>query len=205
MLVDILFRATLIGAGWVLYLLIGLSVVSIAIMIERCILLVRDRIDYHTLGKELKARLDHDDIDDAKKVLQGVRSPEARIVLTGLEEIDKGLGAVEEHVAAATNVEKARLERNLAFLGTVGSNAPFIGLFGTVLGIIRAFHDLSLGSQEGAAAVMAGISEALVATAVGLMVAIPAVVAFNVFKRQVAARLARADTLTRVLYAKLKG
>lgn len=204
MLVEKLFNATLVGAEWVLYLLIVLSIVSVAIMAERGVLFLRQRVDHRTLGAGLKSRLDKGDLPGAIEMLRATRAPEARICLAGLEEFGKGLGAVEEHVAAATNVEKARLERNLAFLGTVGSNAPFIGLFGTVLGIIKAFHDLSLGSQEGASAVMAGVSEALVATAVGLMVAIPAVVAFNVFKRKVTARMARADTLTRVLFATLK-
>jgi len=94
-------------------------------------------------------------------------------------------------VEGAKAHERLRLERHLAFLATLGSNGPFIGLFGTVLGIIKAFHDLAAGGAGGAGAstVMAGISEALVATAVGLMVAIPAVVAFNYFNRRIRVRM----------------
>jgi biopolymer transport protein ExbB len=95
--------------------------------------------------------------------------------------------------------------RNLAFLGTLGNNAPFIGLFGTVLGIIKAFHDLAGNQAGGVAVVMAGISEALVATAVGLLVAIPAVVGFNTFNRRVRKAIANVDSLAHVVLAQLKG
>jgi biopolymer transport protein ExbB len=93
------------------------------------------------------------------------------------------------------------LERNLGVLGTLGNNAPFIGLFGTVLGIIKAFADLSRNSIGGAGAVMAGISEALVATAVGLMVAIPAVIAFNYFQAKVRKSLSRVDAVAHMVLA----
>ena len=87
-----------------------------------------------------------------------------------------GPAAVEEHKAARRRAASAlRYEKRLAFLGTLGNNAPFVGLFGTVLGIIRAFHDLAGSALQGTQAVMAGIAEALVATGVGLLVALPAV------------------------------
>ena len=97
--------------------------------------------------------------------------------------------------------ERLVLERRLTFLGTLGNNAPFIGLFGTVLGIIRAFHDLSLGSMKGHTSVMAGISEALVATAIGLFVAIPAVMAFNYFQKQVDHTLSVTEALSQGVLA----
>ena len=87
------------------------------------------------------------------------------------------------------NSEKTRArkdyERYLVILGTLGNNAPFIGLFGTVIGVIQAFQDLSTDSQGGAEVVMSGISEALVATAAGLAAAIPAVIAFNFFMNKI--------------------
>jgi biopolymer transport protein ExbB len=91
------------------------------------------------------------------------------------------------------------------YLATVGSNAPFVGLFGTVLGIMRAFHDLSLKSADAMEAVMAGIAEALVATAVGLFVAIPAVVLYNLFSRWVRGRMSRSDSLADLVVARLRG
>lgn len=99
-------------------------------------------------------------------------------------------------------------ERYLAFLGTLGNNAPFVGLFGTVIGIIKAFANLAVGAAEGKAAgssvVMAGISEALVATAVGIFVAIPAVVAFNGYNRWLKTIVARTNALGHAVIAHLK-
>jgi biopolymer transport protein ExbB len=107
-------------------------------------------------------------------------------------------------MAGAKARERHRLERNLAFLGTLGSNAPFIGLFGTVIGIIKAFHDLAKNQAGGVTVVMAGISEALVATAVGLLVAIPAVVAFNYFNRRVRTKMTEVDWMAHLALAELE-
>jgi biopolymer transport protein ExbB len=93
-------------------------------------------------------------------------------------------------------------------LGTLGNNTPFIGLFGTVLGIIKASHDLTASQATGgqaANAVMAGVFEALVATAVGLLVAIPAVVAYNVFQRRVRAAMSGVDALAHAILSELRG
>lgn len=90
--------------------------------------------------------------------------------------------------------EKSRLENGLTVLATLGSNAPFIGLFGTVLGIIQAFGALG-NHQNNTADIMTGISEALIATAIGLFVAIPAVIAFNFFSRELKILLVNAEAL----------
>jgi biopolymer transport protein ExbB/TolQ len=114
---------------------------------------------------------------------------------------------VEQVIASTVARERPQYERYLSFLGTLGNNAPFIGLFGTVLGIIKAFHDLGNMGAKGAAiqqTVMAGISEALVATAVGLAVAIPAVVAFNVFNRQLKTLTSRTTALGHALVGSLR-
>lgn len=204
MLVEKIFNFTLLGADWVLWLLIVISVISVSIMAERAMMLYRNRSDAGALGQRLTELLAAGAIPESASFLKTSNSPEARICLTGIENMEGGLGVVEEKIAAAINKEKLLMEQNVSFLGTVGSNAPFIGLFGTVLGIIKAFHDLSLGSQEGTTAVMAGISQALVATAAGLLVAIPAVIAFNYFKEKVKEKLANADSLARVIFAYLK-
>jgi len=131
--------------------------------------------------------------------------------------VDDGLAAQEQHARLTDPVEahdwlhgslarseatiNSQLGGGLAFLATVCATAPFIGLFGTVLGIIKAFADLSRNSGGGAGAVMAGISEALVATAVGLMVAIPAVIAFNFFQAQVRKTLTRIDAIAHMVLA----
>jgi biopolymer transport protein ExbB len=111
------------------------------------------------------------------------------------------VGLDETEIAAPLKVKPAALERGLAFLGTLGNNAPFVGLFGTVLGIIRSFRDLANNTTQGASAVMAGIAEALVATAVGLLVALPAVALFNYFQRYIRAQVSGAQALTHLVLA----
>ena len=107
-------------------------------------------------------------------------------------------------MAGAMQVERLKMERGLAFLGTLGNNAPFVGLFGTVLGIIRAFRDLSTNTIEGSSAVMAGIAEALIATAVGLLVALPAVALFNFFQRMIRAQMVASEAMTHIVLAHAK-
>jgi biopolymer transport protein ExbB/TolQ len=107
-------------------------------------------------------------------------------------------------MAGALGRERARYERGLNLLATIASNAPYVGLFGTVLGIVRAFRDLSANMAEASGAVMAGIAEALIATAIGLLVAIPALVAFNTFKQKVRNAVTDGQLLARLLLAHLK-
>jgi biopolymer transport protein ExbB len=196
---------TLLGAEWVLWLLIALSVISFAIMIERAYYFLTHQVDIDSLGTDLRRLLGKGAIADARSRVKGSDSAEMTVVAAGLDEVERGVDAVAEAMIGRKAHERMRLERNLAFLGTLGNNAPFIGLFGTVLGIIRAFHDLSGNQAGGVAVVMAGISEALVATAVGLMVAIPAVIGFNYFNRRVRMTLANIDNLAHVVLAQLKG
>lgn len=193
-----------LGSQWVLYLLLALSVISIAVSIERFIHFMQTREDLESLTQTLASHLERGEVGDARSVLERSRSHMAKVALRGLDGLQLGPAALEEVVAGATQIERLKMERGLAFLGTLGNNAPFIGLFGTVLGIIRAFRDLAVNTIEGSAAVMAGIAEALVATAVGLLVALPAVALFNIFQRHIRSKLAGADALTRVLLAYAK-
>lgn len=195
---------TLLGAEWVLWLLIILSVISVAIMIERAWFFAKNRFDIRTLAGELRKMIVAGDVEKARARLRDTNSVEGSIADSGLAEVPNGLEAVIEGLQEGKARERVKLERNLAFLGTLGSNAPFIGLFGTVLGIIKAFHDLAGNQAGGVTVVMAGISEALVATAVGLLVAIPAVVTYNIFNRRVRATMARADELIHSLLKHLK-
>ena len=178
-IVSFLLKITLGGSEWVLYLLLLLSVVSVAVMIERYIFFVTHAVAPGPFAQRLQEYLDGSDLKGAREWLRDQKSPEAHVVRAGLEQAAKGPEAAEEAMIGLQLQERFRLEKNLAVLGTLGNNAPFIGLFGTVLGIIKAFNDLALAQSGGPSVVMRGISEALVATAVGLFVAIPAVVFFN--------------------------
>jgi biopolymer transport protein ExbB len=192
---------TLLGSEWVLWLLVGLSVLSVAVMVERALFLVSLRIDFDVVSKELLSFLKDGDIVGARRALAGQRAPEAQTAAAGLEQAGRGADAISEAMASTKSRLRLEMERNLGVLGTLGNNAPFIGLFGTVLGIIKAFADLSRNQAGGAGAVMSGISEALVATAVGLMVAIPAVIAFNFFQGRVRKALGRVDAMAHLVLA----
>src|SRR5262249_7609645 len=144
---------TLLGANWVLWLLVGLSVVSVGIMLERLIFLWSARLPDDVLG-ELNRRLAAGETDAARELLRGRKGIAAQVALEGLTHLGSGADAAAEAMNSMRPRERLQLERNLAILGTLGNNAPFIGLFGTVLGIIKAFHDLSMNQGGGAGVVM---------------------------------------------------
>jgi biopolymer transport protein ExbB/TolQ len=188
----------------VLWLLLGLSLLSVAVMVERWIFYRRRKIDFDSLREEFTKDLDKGDFEAAAKLLAKTNSLETNVVLAGLRGYTKGPESVEDLLTGALAREKSFYERRLAILATLASNSPYIGLFGTVLGIVRAFKDLSKDMASASTGVMAGIAEALVATAIGLLVAIPAVVAYNVFKGMVKDAVTNTEALSRILLAELK-
>ncbi|MSP91641.1 MAG: MotA/TolQ/ExbB proton channel family protein [Myxococcales bacterium] len=196
-----------LGVDWVLYLLIILSVLSVAVIIERAVFLWRNRVPVAALQPRLLAALDQG-TQAALAVLAGHQGMAARVVHAGVSEMHRGPAAVGEIMAAVIATERKRYDRFLNFLGTLGANAPFIGLLGTVIGIMGAFADLkvqvdTVGSSR-SAMIMGSISEALVATAVGLFVAIPAVVAYNQFRTRVKRAESDTEALSSILLAHLK-
>ena len=172
-----------LGSEWVMYLLLGLSVVSFGIALERLVFFLRHTGDVERLDHDLRQLLRENKPAQALQRVREDKSLAARVAEAGLETLPQGAAATEEVMSATIIRERATYERGLAFLGTLGNNAPFVGLFGTVLGIIRSFRDLSTNTTQGASAVMSGIAESLVATAVGLLVALPAVALYNYFQR----------------------
>jgi biopolymer transport protein ExbB len=199
-----LLPVALLGAEWVLWLLVILSVASVAIMIERLWYFSSTGLDFEAVYRDLKTLLTRGEVDKARERIKGMTGIEAQVVSAGLTEFIRGADAVEKSMASVKAKARLQLERNLAYLGTVGNNAPFVGLFGTVIGVIRAFHDLAAKRGQGPEAVMGSLSEALIATAVGLLVAIPAVVAFNYLNRRVRARIANTDSLAQLLLAQVR-
>ncbi|HET6339392.1 MAG TPA: MotA/TolQ/ExbB proton channel family protein [Polyangiales bacterium] len=215
-MIESLTRAMVLsGAGWVLWCLFALSFVSIAIGLERAWTYRSANGDLELLVRELRKLLRQDDLRRARQLLSNGDSVEQRVVAAGLAESGSGPAAAEQAMAAAMGLERARLEKRLLVLGTIGNNAPFIGLLGTVIGVVGAFEELgrpqAMTSAMGAAnalapeRVMGTIAEALVATAVGLIVAIPAVAVFNYFQGRVTSALADAQTLGHVLLSHLEG
>ena len=150
-----------LGAEWVLWLLVALSVASIAVMVDR--------------GLWFRGR----DTDTAAAAAEAMHGERARW--------------------------RRHADRNLIVLGTLGNNVPFVGLFGTVLGVIKSFGDLKFAGPDSESVVMSTLAEALVATAIGLLVAIPAVVAFNYFGRRLKVVLGGADELAHAVLSALYG
>ncbi|HEX6276664.1 MAG TPA: MotA/TolQ/ExbB proton channel family protein [Polyangiaceae bacterium] len=181
------------GARWVLWFLFALSVIAIAIIIERAVLFFSSRDDVTRLRRELRRLLDAGDEKKALTRLEASPSYEARVAIAGLEGGDAK--TAEERMLGERELARLSLERRLAILGTLGNNAPFIGLLGTVIGIVRAFRALEASQAQVSAGLMAEIGEALIATAVGLLVALPAVAAFNAFQRVVRSRVGQMDVM----------
>lgn len=192
------------GAGWVMWLLLSLSVLILAIAIERAIVLFRSRDDIAKLRRNLASSLGRGDLTAARGLVVASPSVEARVLAAGLGAMPRGPAAVEERLASEAQLAKLSMERRLAILGTIGSNAPFIGLLGTVIGIIRAFHALDASGGQVSTALMSEIGEALTATAVGLFVALPAVSLFNFFQKAIASRVATAEALGREMLSYVK-
>jgi biopolymer transport protein ExbB/TolQ len=202
MIIQKLLAIVNLGAAWVLWLLIALSVISVGIMIERAAFFLGRRLaNPDALGDLLLAG----ELGKARAAIAATAGIEADVVRAAIEQAPCGPDSVAKVVDARIKRSRLEYESRLAFLATLGNNAPFIGLFGTVLGIIRAFSDLARNpSAAGASSVMAGISEALIATAAGLLVALPAVVAYNVFQRAMRRASQRAAYFGDLLEAHLR-
>jgi len=204
MLEQKMLQFALYGAGWVLWLLVALSVLVFAVALERALYVILNSAPRAAFEEAMGAYLGGGSREDLERRLTGMRGLEPRVLLAALTAAKKAPSAAEDALVGTLTFEKLRLERGLIIVGTVASNAPFIGLFGTVLGIIKAFNDLSLSTEESAGAVMAGISEALVATAVGLVVAIPAVVIYNYFSRRIRESTGRMESIGSLVLSRLR-
>ena len=191
----------LLGGEWVLYILIGLSVWGLAVIVDRYLQFRSRSRDAQSLNEKVPALLVKGDFGQVLKLVENASSSEGVILKAGLVNLSLDPVALEQILESSRIQEKMSLEKNLLVLGTLGNNAPFIGLFGTVLGIIKAFNDLAIAGTSGPTIVMRGVSEALVATAMGLLIAIPAVASYNYFQGQIKRSLANADRLSRLLLA----
>jgi biopolymer transport protein ExbB len=210
-LIKLFSSFAMLGAEWVMWLLVALSALSIAVLVDRVLYFRGLRDDLGALGDAVNARLRVGDLHGARKRLAESPSPAGLVALAGLEE-DRGAQAVERTMASTLARVKPMLERNVNILGTIGSTSPFIGLFGTVIGIIQAFDALKTpDGVSGAAAaaasaaatgkVMGTIAEALVATAIGLAVAIPAVIAYNFLTKRIKLILGSTEVIAQLVMA----
>jgi biopolymer transport protein ExbB len=194
----------MMGATWIMWLLVALSVGGLAVAIEKAIYLILTSENVRKLKQQILGLLRTGDVDEARARLARSRSHVAGIISAGLKDPGDGTASAEERINGATQLAKLRMEKRLAFLGTLGSNAPFIGLLGTVIGIIRAFHQLNESAGKVTSGLMSEVGEALVATAIGILVALPAISFYNAFQRIIKARLSRAQAFGNEVLAVLK-
>ncbi len=185
MFTQIFYKIAQTGHEVTLWLLVILSFFSIAFILERFFTLRKVKNHSVKTNRVIQEALQSNNLKDIEDLAKDRNSFEGRALAYGLRHIKEyGHPGLEEIFSSYGLSERPRFDKYLNFLATIGSNAPFIGLLGTVFGIMDAFRELA-GSQGDNSAVMLGISKALVATGVGLMVAIPAVIAYNYFQRQV--------------------
>lgn len=203
-IVEELLKVALLGSAWVLYLLLALSVISLGVMAERWWFFQRNaRRGGEALRESVLRGVSADDAAGVERALRESGTVEGEIVANALAFREGGGEALSAALDAELSRARRDLERGMNFLGTIGNNAPFIGLLGTVIGVIGAFEELgSESARQGAMGnVMAAIAEALVATGVGLFVALPAVIAFNVATKRIGDIEQEALSLGRLLSA----
>ena len=177
---------TILKSSFTLIILIFLSVLSVTFAIERWWYIRGASMDSLKFMEKIQALLEKGSFNEAISLCdRNSTKPLANIVRVGIENRKLDAVAIEELMESKKMEERMKLDRFLGILGTLGNTAPFIGLFGTVVGIIKAFRDLAASGSGGPSVVAVGIAEALVATAGGLAVAIHSVVVFNYFNKKV--------------------
>ncbi len=179
------FLQTIISGGPAMWALLLLSIIAIAIVIERLMFFATQHSDSKGLLRSLGQKIAADDLNGAIKVCQQNKGMLPKILEFGLKRGEKNRADITDALSIALMEHLNSLERNLGIIGTIAVIAPFVGLFGTVLGIIKAFQDIALKGNSTPAVVAAGVSEALITTAAGLFVAVVSVVFFNYFKARI--------------------
>ena len=171
--------------GWDMWLLLLISVVGLAVAIERLVFFAAQHGDTKGLLRQIGQKIAADDLNGAVVICQKQKGMLPRILEFGLRRGEKNRADITDALSIALMEHLNALERNLAIIGTIAVIAPFVGLFGTVVGIIKAFQDIALKGNSTPAVVAAGVSEALITTATGLIIAVIAVVFFNYFKSRI--------------------
>lgn len=192
----------------VLGVLVLMSIISIAVIFERYVSLKKVSNESERVKARIKIALQTGSVQDFEDMAKDPSSVEGRAAGHALKYLRAhGERGFEDIFNTFILNEKTELEKYLPMLATISSNAPFIGLLGTVLGIMKAFNDLAVTQNAGQQTVMAGISTALVATAAGLFVAIPASMSYNYFTRKVKSTLTSIEAVKELglAYTKMKG
>jgi len=182
---------------FVVFILFALSVYSFGVMLDRALMYSAARKQSRVFVQQVAGALKDGKLDEAIAIAErNKKSHIAKVVATGLSEFQSAsqqvsdsdvIDAAKRGLERSIAIVHAEMKRGLSALATIGSTAPFVGLFGTVVGILNAFKGIAANKVTGLSAVAGGISEALVTTAFGLLVAVPAVWAYNYFTNKVEA------------------
>ncbi len=177
----------IIAAGGVtMYILILCSVISVAVILERLLYYKRRAsVPRARFMDQIRKEYTQNQTTNAMELCKRTDTPFAKVALAGLNLKGHDEKIIANAMEREITVETIKLERFTGIVGTIGGTAVYVGLFGTVLGIMRAFADISKASSGGMDIVTVGISEALICTAAGLLVAIPAVISYNYFVRKI--------------------
>ncbi len=193
------------SGGGILYVLVFCSILTVAVIIQKILLFRKiSRLDKNGLLEKVKSSVAAGDIEGAKNECFAVTGPYSSVLYAGLSQSGKGDAAVESAMERSISEEVMKLEEYTSIVGTIGNTAVYIGLFGTVIGIMKAFHDITTMGQGGMNTVIIGVSEALIATAMGLLVAIPSVIAFNYFMTRIDRIMRELEICASELYDYLK-
>jgi biopolymer transport protein ExbB/TolQ len=172
--------------GFTMYILLFCSLLSVTVLLERIFYYRKmSKTNRAEFMARMKKVLKSGDMERAIEICKDTDAPFSQVVCSGLELLGHPEKQISNAMEREITVETTKLERYTSIVGTIGNTAVYIGLFGTVLGIIRAFHDIAAAGTGGMSIVIGGVAEALVCTAAGLFVAIPAVIAFNYFAKKV--------------------
>ncbi|MFA5063273.1 MAG: MotA/TolQ/ExbB proton channel family protein [Candidatus Omnitrophota bacterium] len=174
------------SGGLTIYILLACSILSLAIIMERYFYYrKRSRIKRKDFMTKISMDLEKGNTVKALDTCKNTDTPFSSVVYAGLNLAGHNEMLISNTMERETAIETVKLEKYTSIVGTIGGTAVYIGLFGTVLGIIRAFHDISVAGSGGIGVVISGISESLACTAMGLCVAVPAVIAYNYFSKKI--------------------
>ena len=172
--------------GFTMVVLLVSSVLSIAIILERLIAYrLKSKIKRKDFMLKIRQELKKRKLDPAIEICKNANAPFAQVVYAGLSFFDCSEKEISNNMERQVIIETIILERLTPIIGTIGSIAVYIGLLGTILGILRAFHDVSITGSGGISVIIGGISEALSTTAAGLCIAVPAISAYNYFMKKI--------------------
>lgn len=171
--------------SFAMWILLIISIVGLTYTIERILYFIRNRKDVRDFCDRIKKLIAKDEFSEIIDVCRREPSPVSRMVQSGLAEPERGTVIIYELMTNVINREKVHMENNVGVIGTISHISPLVGLLGTVVGIIKSFYSIALTGAGGSEVIAMGVAEALITTAAGICIAVPAVIIYNYFVRKI--------------------